>query len=230
MVRPIQDVLPGRPGLRAPRPAWRAALPDVPDAGRDLFDADIETPVWDEPTWVCGLRLPGSLHYHPGHTWARVLDDEHVRVGLDDFAAHLLGRPDALELPAVGDAVRQGESACAVLAGGARAELLAPVEGVVTAVNTACADRPGRVVDDPYGRGWLYEVRCARLAPDLRNLLTGSVARRWLEDCRRRLDRRLMALTGSVLVPRGAYAAAVAIRLDAQAWAATVRSFLLAGA
>ena len=35
-----------------------------------------------EPRWVAGYQLPDSLHYHQGHTWARLEDRGLVTVGL----------------------------------------------------------------------------------------------------------------------------------------------------
>ena len=44
-----------------------------------------------EPVWVAGYQLPEELHYHRGHTWARLLSADTVLIGLDDFASKLIG-------------------------------------------------------------------------------------------------------------------------------------------
>ena len=62
-----------------------------------------------EPTWVAGYQLPDSLHYHRGHTWARVVDQRTVVVGMDDFARRLLGPVRELTLPERGAWLEQGE-------------------------------------------------------------------------------------------------------------------------
>jgi hypothetical protein len=58
------------------------------------------------------FSLADGYHFHQGHAWANPADGDLVTVGLDDFAAQLVGPPDGLELPAVGGIVRQGEPGC----------------------------------------------------------------------------------------------------------------------
>ena len=38
-------------------------------------------------------------------------------------------------------------------------DVIAPLSGVVTAVNEALSDSPERVNSDPYGEGWLVKIR-----------------------------------------------------------------------
>jgi glycine cleavage system H protein len=180
-----------------------------------------------EPVWVAGFQLPEGLHYHRGHTWARVDDDGAVVVGLDDFARRLVSPATAVRLPAVGEWLRQGEPAFGVEADGRGASLVAPLEGEVLAVNADVAARPGLASDDPYGRGWLVKLRPSGLATGLRNLFSGSLARRFMEDAREALDLRLMALSGSVLHDGGEPATDFARHLGEADWRRLVRDFLL---
>lgn len=184
-------------------------------------------PFVPEPVWVAGFQLPEGLHYHRGHTWARVENDDAVVVGLDDFARRLVGPAARVRLPAVGEWLRQGEPAFGVRSDGRDAALVAPVEGEVVAVNPDLAARPALVTDDPYGRGWLVKVRPAGLTTSLRNLFSGSLARRFVEDAREALDLRLMAWSGSVLHDGGEPAADFAHHLPSGDWKRLVRDFLL---
>lgn len=180
-----------------------------------------------EPVWVAGYQLPESLHYHRGHTWARPLDSDTVVVGMDDFARRLLGPAKSLRMPALGAWVRQGAPALGVQVDGRTAELVSPVEGEVVEVNEALDDHPSLATDDPYGRGWMFKVRPADLGANLRNLLSGSLARRFTEDARESLDLRLMALSGSVLQDGGEPVADFALHLPRPEWQRLVGEFLL---
>lgn len=180
-----------------------------------------------EPVWVAGFQLPESLHYHRGHTWARPLDSETVAVGMDDFARRLLGPANAVTLPTIGTWVRQGVPALGIKVDGREAELVSPIEGEVTEVNEALRSHPSLATDDPYGRGWAFKVRPADLGANLRNLLNGSLARRFAEDAREVLDLRLMALSGSVLQDGGEPAADFALHLPKADWERLVGEFLL---
>ncbi len=181
------------------------------------------------PVFVAGYELPEPLHYHRGHTWARVLGPDTVAIGLDDFARRLIGKVKALELPAVGSWLRQGAAALKASADKGVAALVAPVDGRVIEVNAALARRPSLAVEDPYGHGWLLKVRSPSLADNLRNLMSGRLAQRWTEDAREQLDLRLMALSGSVLQDGGVPAHDFAQHLDDEEWNRLVETFLLAG-
>ncbi|MDP6125166.1 MAG: glycine cleavage system protein H, partial [Candidatus Latescibacteria bacterium] len=43
-------------------------------------------------------------------------------------------------------------------------DLISPVSGTVTAVNTELLDHPEWVNEDPYGHGWMIEIRMSNLA------------------------------------------------------------------
>lgn len=181
----------------------------------------------DEPVWVAGYELPGDLYFHPGHTWARPVGRERATLGVDDFARRLVGRIERIELPSVGSPVRQGEPAFRIYLDGRTVELLSPVDGEVEEINPDLRTRPDRLESEPYGRGWLLRVRSSTLGRSLRNLLTGSLARRWMEDTRQRLELRLVALSGSVLQDGGEPVADFVRHLPYGEWRRMVRDFLL---
>lgn len=189
--------------------------------------ARVPMPALAQPVWVAGYRLPEDLHYHRGHTWARVLEDDTVAVGIDDFARRLVGGAERVALPAVGTWLRQGETGFGVGLDGRDARFVSPVEGEVVAVNESLRKEPRLATDDPYGRGWFAKLRTGDTARELRNLLSGSLARRFMEDAREGLDLRLMALSGSVLQDGGEPVADFARHLPDEGWRRLVSDFLL---
>lgn len=180
-----------------------------------------------EPVWVAGFQMPEALHYHRGHTWARTLDKDTVLIGLDDFARRLVGNAVSVRVPSVGDWLHQGAHAFALKLDGKAAELVSPVEGEVVEVNREVLERPSLATDDPYGKGWLMKVKSHSLASNLRNLLSGRLARKWMEDSREALDLRLMALSGTVLQDGGEPAADFARHLPKEDWERLVNEFFL---
>ncbi len=180
-----------------------------------------------EPAWVAGYQMPESLFYHRGHTWARPLDADTVLVGLDDFARRLIGAPDHLRLPTRGDWLHQGGRAFTVKLDGKGAELVSPVEGEVVEVNREVVEKPALASEDPYGRGWVLRVKAPNLASNLRNLLSGRLARKWMEDSREALELRLMAFSGSVLQDGGEPASDLGRHLTAGDWNRLVNEFFL---
>jgi glycine cleavage system H lipoate-binding protein len=180
-----------------------------------------------EPAWVAGYQMPETLYYHRGHTWARPLDADTVLIGVDDFARRLIGPAALLKTPTRGDWVHQGGRGFAMKLDGKVAELVSPVEGEVLEVNRDLTERPGLAAEDPYGRGWVLKVKAPNLANNLRNLLSGRLARKWMEDSREALELRLMAFSGSVLQDGGEPAADLGHHLPKADWDRLVHEFLL---
>lgn len=131
---------------------------------------------------VGGFTLPAHLSYHPGHAWAVKETRQVVRIGLDDFAARLIGRLDQIQLPARGRWLRQGERAWTVARGDHRFDMLSPMEGEVVDVNQEVLRDPSLAHRDPYGAGWLVAVNAPAVDANLKNLLHGRLAHRWMEE------------------------------------------------
>jgi glycine cleavage system H lipoate-binding protein len=131
---------------------------------------------------VGGFKLPAGLSYHSGHAWAARESRNLVRIGLDDFAVRLLGKIDQLELPARGRWLRQGEKGWTLARGGHRFEMLSPIEGEVVDVNPEVLKDPSITHKDPYGVGWLVAVNSPAANSNLKNLLRGRLAQRWMEE------------------------------------------------
>jgi glycine cleavage system H protein len=180
-----------------------------------------------EPVFVAGYELPEHCHYHRGHTWARLLGPDTVAVGMDDFARKLVGPVKSVTLPPPGAWIRQGASAFEVETEDRSADLLAPVEGTVIEVNSEVVRHPALCSEDPYGHGWLIKIQSAALAANVRNLMSGHLARHWIEDARAELERRMVVLSGSVLQDGGALHQDFAKHLEFDEWRRLVETFLL---
>lgn len=126
------------------------------------------------------FEAPSEYLFHPGHTWAAREDTGVYRVGMDDFAQQLVGEPSALDLPAPGDRVSQGDLGWTVRVGPHAVRMLSPLDGVVESVNPLIEETPGIVNRDPYESGWLLKVRASDEARAGRNLLSADLARDWL--------------------------------------------------
>jgi glycine cleavage system H lipoate-binding protein len=156
------------------------------------------------PAVVAGFALPDNLRYHPGHTWAVAESTDLVRVGIDDFASKLAGAVTTIDIPARGQWIRQGQRIISMHHDGREIDLVSPIEGTVVDVNqTALAD-PAVVKGDPYGEGWLLTVNSPDANTNFRNLLGGTLARRWMDDAATRL--RTLALPAAATAQEGGLA------------------------
>jgi glycine cleavage system H protein len=105
------------------------------------------------------LEYPQDLRYTAEHEWVRVGSDGVARVGITAFAQDALGDVVYVSLPAVGDNVGAGDSCGEVESTKSVSDLFAPVSGEVVAVNATLDSAPELVNTDPYGEGWMYDVR-----------------------------------------------------------------------
>jgi glycine cleavage system H protein len=104
---------------------------------------------------------PEELLYSKDHEWVRREDQDRCRLGITHFAQDELGDVVFVELPEVGRAVSADEEIASIESVKAVAEVYSPIRGEVTAVNEELVDNPERVNEDPYGAGWLIELRAA---------------------------------------------------------------------
>lgn len=101
---------------------------------------------------------PDELLYTKEHEWLRI-EDGVATIGITAHAQDELGDVVYVELPSPGDTVEAGASFGTVESVKAVSELFTPVSGEVARVNATLADSPDLVNSDPYGRGWMIEVR-----------------------------------------------------------------------
>ncbi len=103
------------------------------------------------------MNFPEDLKYTKEHEWARQKGGK-VLVGITDFAQEQLGDVVYVELPAVGDEVKKGESFGVVESTKAVSELFAPISGKVVEVNDPLVEAPETVNEDPYEEGWMIAI------------------------------------------------------------------------
>ena len=100
---------------------------------------------------------PADCKYTKDHEWIKVTG-ETGQVGITDYAQKQLGDVVYLDLPQVGRTLKVGESFGTVESVKAVSELYSPVSGVVTAVNSALAEKPEKVNSDPHA-SWMIEIK-----------------------------------------------------------------------
>jgi glycine cleavage system H protein len=92
------------------------------------------------------------------HVWVGI-EDQHARLGLTNFIQDALGTVISVELPDIGDRIEEGEVFAEIESVSTVHELIAPITGTVLSVNPHLEDHPAIINEDPYGEGWLVEVR-----------------------------------------------------------------------
>ena len=179
------------------------------------------------PTIVAGFDLPENRSYHQGHTWALQESPTLLRVGIDDFGVRLAGKIDEIVLPKRGQWVRQGQKFVTLVRDGQKTELVSPVEGEVTNVNGVLTKDATLSNSDPYGQGWLVSVVSPDATTTFRNLLSGSLARKWMAEASQRLQVRAPMLAGAVAQDGGVAVHDLTLQLPTEQWSQITREFFL---
>lgn len=104
-------------------------------------------------------NVPSTLSYTKEHEWVQIIDDSTIRFGITDFAQEALGDIVFVTLPAVGSTISSGESCGEVESTKSVSDIYAPVSGTVSAVNDSVETSPETINQDPYGNGWIAEVK-----------------------------------------------------------------------
>jgi glycine cleavage system H protein len=115
--------------------------------------------------------VPSNLRYAETHEWAK-LDGDVVTVGITKFAVEQLTDVVYLEIKkTIGEQIATGEEFGEIESVKAVSGLYAPVGGSLLAVNKKMVDDPASITNDPYGAGWIVQLKVASPA-GLDKLLT----------------------------------------------------------
>ncbi len=102
-------------------------------------------------------EIPEDRRYTRDHEWARK-EEGGVRVGITDYAQGALGDVVYVRVPDAGSKVEAGSVITEVESTKSVSDIYAPVTGTITAVNSALADTPQALNEDPYGEGWICVI------------------------------------------------------------------------
>jgi glycine cleavage system H protein len=113
---------------------------------------------------------PADLRYTKDHEWIG-MDGGLAVVGITHYAQQVLGDITFVDLPEVGKTLKGHEALGVVESVKAASDIFSPVSGTVAEINSALANAPERINQDPYGRGWICKLSGVQPA-DVASLLT----------------------------------------------------------
>lgn len=171
------------------------------------------------------FEIPEGVWLHPGHSWARLSDDL-ATIGIDDFGRRLVGDIETVELPRIGQQLRQGEPAWRFTLDGRTVEMLSPVDGVVIEQNARVARDP-QILRDPYGEGWIAKVRPTRATVNKHQLLFGRTATYYEREAFEQLLAKASPDIGRVAHDGGVAVNGLAQAISPENWDTLVRSQFL---
>lgn len=106
---------------------------------------------------------PEDLKYTKTHEWIKVKENRGI-IGITDFAVRRLTDLVYVELPFKGEKVTKGSSFGTIESVKAVFDLNSPVSGEVIKINEKLTNKPELITEDPYGEGWMIEVKLQDIA------------------------------------------------------------------
>ena len=101
---------------------------------------------------------PADYRYTKEHEWIKVAEGVGT-IGITDHAQKQLGDVVFVELPQPGAHFDALQPFGAVESVKAVSDVYCPVAGSITEVNSALADNPALVNEDPHGKAWLIKLK-----------------------------------------------------------------------
>ena len=127
------------------------------------------------------LNIPQGIYFNRNHTWAHLGESGAARVGLDDFLQHVIGDLQLSGLKEAGDPIRKGELLAEIEQDGKKLKVFSPISGVVLETNAMLAEDPDVINEDPFQKGWLYQIKPSNWIKDTSSCLLAEKASEWSE-------------------------------------------------
>lgn len=119
-------------------------------------------------------EVRGIPSYTKEDTWAKVMGDGTVKIGITDYAQKMLNEIIYVELPEIGSEVVQMEGFGSAESSKSISDLYSPISGIVCVVNEELIDDPEMINRDPYDAGWMIAINPSNLEEELKNLLSAD--------------------------------------------------------
>lgn len=101
--------------------------------------------------------IPSDLRYTEEHEWVKI-ENNRVVMGITNYAQQELGDVVYIDLPGVGEKVKQKTLLTTIESIKAVSDIYAPVSGEVVEVNDDLQHSPELINQDPYGKGWIAVI------------------------------------------------------------------------
>jgi glycine cleavage system H protein len=128
------------------------------------------------------LSIPQGIFFSKNHTWAYLEKSGTAKVGVDDLLLHITGELNINQLKNPGDRVRKGELMAQMDQGGKSLKVFSPISGTIVHSNPDLATDPCLLNQDPYGQGWLYNIKPSLWVEEIPAFLLADDATQWLNQ------------------------------------------------
>ncbi|MEO0094308.1 MAG: glycine cleavage system protein H [candidate division WOR-3 bacterium] len=170
---------------------------------------------------IKGFAFREDYYYTPNHIWLK-FEGELVKVGIDDFAAKIIGKIDDIKF-SENRLIKSGEQWLQIGSGNRIAKMRLPMAIEIVEANEIVKSQPGLVTKDPHNLGWLLKIKPPKEIGEFRK---GDNAKDWLEKEFDRLHQEFEQSIGLTIADGGEIASDLYERLSDEQWHGLVKKFL----
>lgn len=127
------------------------------------------------------LKIPQGIFYSRNHTWAYLEKSGTAKVGLNDLLLHITGEVKVRQLRNPGETVKKGDLIAEIDQNGKTLNIFSPISGEVIRTNSMLNENIGLLLEDPYGKGWIYSIKPSGWIAEIPSFLMAGEASEWIK-------------------------------------------------
>jgi len=127
------------------------------------------------------LNIPQGIFYSRNHTWAYLGKSGTAKVGLDDLLLHITGEVKIQQLKNPGDNVNKGDLLAVLVQDSKSLNVFSPISGTIFNTNQVLNLKSNLLIDDPYGKGWIYEIKPSKWVSEIASYYLADDATAWFK-------------------------------------------------
>ncbi len=127
------------------------------------------------------LKIPQGIFYSKNHTWAYLEKSGTAKVGLDDLLLRITGEVSVRNMKNQGDKITKGDLLAEIDQNGRTLTISSPISGIVVNSNPALELNKELLNQDPYGKGWIYDIKPSDWVAEMPSCYLAEDATDWLK-------------------------------------------------
>jgi len=135
------------------------------------------------------VTVPADSYVSKGHTWAELLGNGLIKIGVDEFVLKSIGKFIVTNIVKSGSLVKKGDVIIEAKLGDKNISFRSPVDGTVTFIND---DLIGKTISDPYGEDWGIMVTPINFEKNAASLKVNEKVVEWMKNEFQRLKNYLV--------------------------------------
>jgi len=125
------------------------------------------------------MIIPEELLYTKEHEWIKI-ENNRGKIGITDYAQNALGDVTFVELPKIGDEIKQFEPFASIESVKAVSDIYAPMSGKIIKINEKLLNSPELINKSPYNDGWLVIIELFDIK-ERESLMSAEVYKEYIE-------------------------------------------------